>query len=91
MIDAAAEYEYFSADITRTFPVNGKFTAQQRAVYEIVMDGLTESAVARAMQVGLDQLQDSPGILRITAGNYGGKLGPHHFHLRRLAEVGAGR
>ena len=37
LIDAAAEYEYFSADITRTFPVNGKFTAEQRAVYEVVL------------------------------------------------------
>lgn len=37
LIDAGAEYEYFSADITRTFPVNGRFTAPQRAVYEAVL------------------------------------------------------
>lgn len=37
LIDAAAEYEYFSADITRTFPVNGKFSMEQRAVYEVVL------------------------------------------------------
>ena len=36
LIDAGAEYEYFSADITRTFPVNGRFTGPQRAVYEAV-------------------------------------------------------
>lgn len=37
LIDAAAEYGYFSADITRTFPVNGKFSDPQRAVYEVVL------------------------------------------------------
>ncbi len=37
LIDAAAEYGYFSADITRTFPVNGRFSGPQRAIYEIVL------------------------------------------------------
>lgn len=37
LIDAAAEYGYHSADITRTFPVDGVFTAPQRALYEVVM------------------------------------------------------
>src|SRR5438552_4529701 len=37
LIDAGCEYGYHSADITRTFPVNGRFTAPQRAIYEIVL------------------------------------------------------
>jgi Xaa-Pro aminopeptidase len=37
LIDAACEIDYFSSDITRTFPVNGRFTAPQRAIYEIVL------------------------------------------------------
>lgn len=37
LIDAGAEYEYYTGDITRTFPVNGKFTAPQKRVYEIVL------------------------------------------------------
>jgi Xaa-Pro aminopeptidase len=37
LIDAACEWGYFSADITRTFPVNGRFTAPQRAVYDVVL------------------------------------------------------
>ncbi len=37
LIDAAAELAGYSADITRTFPANGKFTAPQRAVYEVVL------------------------------------------------------
>ena len=58
--------------------------AGEQAVYEIVIDGLSESAVAKAMQVGRDAALASPDVLRISAGNYGGKLGPHHFHLRQL-------
>ena len=37
LIDAGAEYDCYAADITRTFPVNGKFSAAQQAVYEIVL------------------------------------------------------
>src|SRR2546430_2801070 len=37
LIDAGCEWGYHSADITRTFPVNGRFTVAQRAVYEIVL------------------------------------------------------
>lgn len=37
LIDAGAEYEYYAADITRTFPVNGRFSPEQRAVYELVL------------------------------------------------------
>jgi Xaa-Pro aminopeptidase len=38
LIDAAAEYGYLSADVTRTFPVSGSFSAAQAAVYEVVLD-----------------------------------------------------
>ncbi len=37
LIDAGAEYNYYASDITRTFPVNGEFTPQQRQVYELVL------------------------------------------------------
>ncbi len=57
----------------------------EQAVYEIVIDGLSEAAVSAAMKVGLDAAAASKGVLRISAGNYGGKLGPHHFHLLKLA------
>jgi len=36
LIDAGCELDYYASDITRTFPVNGRFTAEQRAVYDIV-------------------------------------------------------
>ena len=38
LIDAGAEYKGYAADITRTFPVNGKFTKPQREVYDVVLD-----------------------------------------------------
>jgi Xaa-Pro aminopeptidase len=37
LVDAGCEYDYYASDITRTFPVNGRFTAPQRAIYEIVL------------------------------------------------------
>ncbi len=37
LIDAGCAYGYYNADITRTFPVNGKFTSEQKALYEIVL------------------------------------------------------
>lgn len=57
------------------------------AVLEIVIDGLTSKAVADAMRAGLKAVTDTGakrGVTRITAGNYGGKLGQHHYHLKDL-------
>ena len=53
------------------------------SVLEIVIDGLAPEPVREAMRRGLDAAARS-GALRVTAGNYGGNLGPHHFHLREL-------
>ncbi len=55
------------------------------AVLEIVIDGLTSKAVADAMRTGLKAVTDigaSKGVTRVSAGNYGGKLGQHHYHLK---------
>lgn len=38
LIDAGAEYQYYAADITRTFPANGTFSPEQRAIYQLVLD-----------------------------------------------------
>jgi len=38
LIDAGCEYDYYASDVTRTFPVNGRFTAEQRAIYDIVLE-----------------------------------------------------
>jgi formylmethanofuran--tetrahydromethanopterin N-formyltransferase len=52
-------------------------------VYEIVIDGLDLAAVEEATRVGV-RAACGPGVLGITSGNYGGKLGPFHFHLHSL-------
>ncbi|MFA5900247.1 MAG: formylmethanofuran--tetrahydromethanopterin N-formyltransferase [Hyphomicrobium sp.] len=57
------------------------------AVLEIVIDGLTSKSVADAMRAGLKTIIDTgaaKGVTRVTAGNYGGKLGQHHYKLREL-------
>jgi len=66
---------------------HSELTPETRCVMEIVIDGLTEADVAAAMRVGIAAgvaLGAAGGLLRISAGNYGGKLGPFHFHLHQL-------
>ncbi len=56
-------------------------------VMEIVIDGLAESDIRDAMRVGMQavcKMGKKRGIQKITAGNYGGKLGPFHFRLREI-------
>lgn len=53
------------------------------AAYEIVINGVDEGAVGRAMKAAVNQAAGE-GILAIGAGNYGGKLGKFHLHLHRI-------
>jgi formylmethanofuran--tetrahydromethanopterin N-formyltransferase len=53
------------------------------SVLEIVVDGLDRPAIERALRVGIEAAC-RPGVVEISAGNYGGKLGKHHFHLQAL-------
>ena len=55
------------------------------SVLEIVLDGLDVAAINRAMRAGIDAAC-GPGVRQISAGNYGGKLGPYLFHLRQVME-----
>jgi formylmethanofuran--tetrahydromethanopterin N-formyltransferase len=55
------------------------------SVLEIVLDGLDLDSLTRAMRVGIDAAC-RPGVRAISAGNYGGKLGPYLFHLRQVME-----
>jgi len=56
-------------------------------VYEIVVNGLTIEAVKKAMGEGLKAAASVPGVVRITAGNYGGKLGPYKAFLKEVLEI----
>ncbi len=67
--------------------VKSELSPDTVAVLEIVIDGLTSKSVADAMRVGLKAVIDTgaaKGVTRVTAGNYGGKLGQHHYKLREL-------
>jgi formylmethanofuran--tetrahydromethanopterin N-formyltransferase len=57
------------------------------SVLEIVVNGTDAPSIAAAMRHGIDAACRD-GVVAITAGNYGGKLGPHHFHLRKIMEGG---
>jgi len=64
------------------------------SVLEIVIDGLTSQVVADAMRAGLRaivKLGPARGAARVSAGNYGGKLGPHHYRLNDMLPKSAGR
>ena len=61
--------------------------AEVESVMEIVIDGLAKEDIDKAMKVGIQavcKLGSTHGIRRISAGNYGGKLGPFHFHLQEI-------
>ncbi len=67
--------------------VKTELSDEIESVMEIVIDGLTFDDIAKAMKVGIQAacgLGVAGGIKRISAGNYGGKLGPHHFKLHEI-------
>ena len=57
------------------------------SVYEIVIDGLTKDAVLLAMGLAIKAAASVPGVIKIDAGNYGGKLGPYLLYLKEALEV----
>lgn len=63
--------------------VNSQVPERANSVLEIVVDGLDRPAIASALRVGLEAAC-RPGVVEISAGNYGGKLGKHHFRLHEL-------
>jgi len=58
------------------------------SVLEIVVDGTDVDAVSRALRLGIEAACGD-GVVAISAGNFGGKLGPHHFYLRRIMSAEA--
>jgi formylmethanofuran--tetrahydromethanopterin N-formyltransferase len=63
--------------------VKSKLHDAVNCVYEIVIDGVDEPSVAVAMVAAI-RAAAGDDIVAISAGNYGGKLGKHHFHLHKL-------
>jgi formylmethanofuran--tetrahydromethanopterin N-formyltransferase len=85
-----SRYHFLSASTNTAFcptiksraPISA-LPAGVNSALEIVLDGLSAELVAEAMRAGIPAAC-LPGVACITAGNYGGKLGKHHFYLRRL-------
>ena len=84
-----SRYRFMSASTNTAYcptirgQVKSALDEKTGAVLEIVIDGLTRDAVIAAMREGI-RAACRPGVLGITAGNYGGKLGKHHFRLHEL-------
>jgi formylmethanofuran--tetrahydromethanopterin N-formyltransferase len=86
-----SRYKFLSASTNilycptiRSRLTNTELQEGDNSVLEIVIDGLNEALVAQAMRVGIEAACACGGIRKISAGNYGGKLGKFHFHLHQL-------
>jgi Xaa-Pro aminopeptidase len=62
LIDAGCEYEYYASDVTRTFPVNGRFSPEQRALYGIVLSA--QKSAIEAVQPGVTLEEIHRGAVR---------------------------
>jgi formylmethanofuran--tetrahydromethanopterin N-formyltransferase len=58
--------------------------ADVKAIFEIVVNGLSVEDISRSMKAGIHAAVTVPGVKKITAGNYGGTLGPFKFHLKDM-------
>ena len=63
---------------------DSKIPAGIKAVYEIVIDGVDEKSVAAAMAAGVKAAAMVPGVKFISAGNFGGTLGPYKIELHKI-------
>jgi len=66
---------------------DSELSSDVNSVYEIVANGLTLEAVKTAMAEGIKAAASMPGVVKITAANYGGKLGPHKAVLREILNL----
>jgi formylmethanofuran--tetrahydromethanopterin N-formyltransferase len=63
---------------------DSEIPADVNGVYEIVIDGINEEVVKKAMKVGIEAAVKVPGVLKISAGNFGGNLGAYKINLHDL-------
>ena len=88
-----SKYDFLTASTNEAYcptlkgQVKTALTDEIGSVLEIVIDGIDEKSISEAMRIGIEaacSFGPSKGIYRISAGNYGGNLGKHLFHLRKL-------
>jgi formylmethanofuran--tetrahydromethanopterin N-formyltransferase len=68
----------------RTKIDNSLLKEGENCVYEVILDGATEQAIKSAIKLGIKAAVETPGVMRISAGNYGGKLGKFQYDLHDL-------
>lgn len=71
----------------RTLTSDSQVPEDVNCVYEIVINGLTLDAVRKALGAGIRAAASVPGVARISAGNYGGKLGPYKAFLKETLDI----
>ena len=69
--------------VAKTAQVTSELPDSVNSVLEIVVDGLDRLAIEQALRAGIEAAC-RPGVIEISAGNYGGKLGKHQFRLNEL-------
>jgi len=88
------KYKFMHATINEKFcpTLKDKIDASElpadvNGVFEVVINGLSEEAVSEGMQAGIKAAVKVPGVVKITAGNFGGKLGKYQFRLKDVLGV----
>jgi len=82
----ASTFHQFCPKLKKLVP-DSRVPEDVNAVYEIVIDGLDLDPIKRAMAAGIKAAVKVLGVLRISAGNYGGKLGPYRADLKEVLSL----
>jgi len=82
----ASTFHQFCPRLKKLLP-DTKVPDNVSSVYEIVIDGLSLHSIKSAMAEGIKAAVKVPGIVRISAGNYGGKLGPYRADLKAVLNL----
>jgi Xaa-Pro aminopeptidase len=86
LIDAGCEYGYYASDVTRTFPVGRRFSREQQAIYELVLEAQLESIAASTVGATLDAVH-ARSVDVIAKGLV--RLGLLSGEVEKLVETGA--
>ena len=84
-LPASTSHQY--CPTIKTLVSDSKIPNDVNSVYEIVINGLNQQVVKNAMTEGIKAAIQVPGVLKITAGNYGGKLGPFKANLKEVLNL----
>lgn len=84
-LPASTSHQY--CPTIRTLVSDSKVPDNVGSVYEIVINGLNQKVVKKAMGEGITAAIKVPGVVKITAGNYGGKLGPYQAVLKEVLNL----